>query len=1032
MSRSRPGEPTLGRPASRPLLPLVLATVLIAGGGAATPAVAAPASAGLSPTTASAPARLPRAAIADARLDGRVLHVVRATRTHGADAGLARAASVGLEVVGPEGERRIRIVAELVDPGSGAETDAVRAVTAVGGVEIEVALPGLLQVLVPPRAIASLAATPEIRYLRAPDRAIPTSEGVATTNASGWHAGGRTGTGVKVAVIDGGFAGWTTAQSRGDLPASLRTVNYCSGGFTNSAHGTATAEIVHRMAPGAQLTLICVGTDAELRQAAAWVAANGISVVNHSAVWPNSGRGDGSGPSGSPDAVVADLAARGVLWVNSAGNSAQDHWGGMYARSSTSNAHVFSGSDIANRISIPQGGAASVFLRWDEWPYATSDYDLYLYRAGTNTLVASSTAAQNGSQRPTEALAYQNGGATASFDIRIVRYSGVDRRLDLFVFGPTGDLAYPVPAGSVVEPGNSTAAVTVGAVCWADTTIESFSSRGPTIDGRRKPDLTAPDGTSSSVYGNSSGCGTGGGFYGTSASAPHVAGAAALVRAANPGWSTARVRELLASSVRDLGLTGPDDTYGEGDLRLGAFVPTIASAGTTSFAAGVAGTFRIVSRAYPTATVAIDGQLPAGLSLVTGIDGTATISGVASAIEAGSRTLTVTATNDAGTTSASLQLAVTLAPAFVGPDATTFSVGRPGSAPVTTTGWPAATVTTTSGALPAGVSFVAGTDGTATLAGTPLPGGGGLWPLALRAANTVGTTTGSLVLTVTEPPTFTSATSGTFYTDGTNVLRVATRGYPPATVALDPEASLPEWLSLAALSDGTALLAGTPPPDAVGEVVVPLVATSSSGSSSQTVRLVVAPGPRPPTEQTIAFGLPTSGYVEASIALTGTASSGLALTYTSLSPTVCAISGTTLRLVAAGTCSVRATQGGSAVYAPAAPVDRSLTVVRRTATLLQRFGVGTGTISLLAPTVRRGTWVADRVTAPRGLAGKRIELWWRPVGSTWRRLTTLTIGSTGTATYRFQAWRSADYRWRFLGSTAWKPAVTTVQRLTVR
>ena len=64
---------------------------------------------------------------------------------------------------------------------------------------------------------------------------------------------------------------------------------------------------------------------------------------------------------------------------------------------------------------------------------------------------------------------------------------------------------------------------------------------------------------------------------------------------------------------------------------------------------------------------------------------------------------------------------------------TTFMVGAPGTFTVTTVGYPAPAITS-SGALPAGVTFVDNGDGTATLGGTPAGGTGGTYTLTFTAA----------------------------------------------------------------------------------------------------------------------------------------------------------------------------------------------------------------------------------------------------------------------------------------------------------
>jgi hypothetical protein len=78
--------------------------------------------------------------------------------------------------------------------------------------------------------------------------------------------------------------------------------------------------------------------------------------------------------------------------------------------------------------------------------------------------------------------------------------------------------------------------------------------------------------------------------------------------------------------------------------------------------------------------------------------------------------------------------------------------------------------------------------------------------------------------------------------------------------------------------------------------------------------------------QSIAFTLPASGFVGSTVTLGATADSGLIVSFTSDTTDVCTVDGTTLSLVAAGTCTVTASQPGDDAWAPAPPVDASTTV----------------------------------------------------------------------------------------------------------
>jgi subtilisin family serine protease len=457
---------------------------------------------------------------------------------------------------------KVRVVIEASDPAL-----ARASVLAAGG-RVERTAGGLVQALVDPSDVNALERLPTIDRVRAPYTRIEhavNGEEVAATLASAWHAKGFTGKGVKVAVIDGGFRGLADRQAAGDLPANVVTQDLCAGEFaTAEDHGTAVAEIVHEMAPDAQLYLVCVGTEVDLAAAEAYAKSQGVSVINESLGWEGPYRDDGSGPIG---AIVADARANGIIWVNSAGNEAQTHWSGAYA--SNGFVHQWSPSgDIGNTFVWPDDGVICGFLKWDEWPAGVSDFDLGLFLSGANILIASSEEEQGtgDGEAPFEAVCERQ---TTGVDLMVfwaIRGYSVRSNppLDLVSWSPP--LEYQVAAGSIATPASSPAAFAVGALCFQSRELERYSSQGPTIDGRVKPDIVGHDSVSGATYGGFDGCPSA--FAGTSASSPEVAGAAALVKQAYPKLGPDQIKDLLMHSARDLGAPGLDNVYGAGELQL--------------------------------------------------------------------------------------------------------------------------------------------------------------------------------------------------------------------------------------------------------------------------------------------------------------------------------------------------------------------------------------------------------------------------------------------------------------------------------
>ncbi|HRS13999.1 MAG TPA: CARDB domain-containing protein, partial [Candidatus Bipolaricaulis sp.] len=389
-----------------------------------------------------------------------------------------------------------------------------------------------------------------VRLPYTPHELAVTSQGASLVGASAFHSAGIRGSGVKVAVIDLGFNGLATSQAQGDLPYSVVTRDFTGTGIeTGISHGTAVAEIVYDIAPDAQLYLVKIGNEVDLDNAVTYCISEGIHIINHSLGWYNTNFYDGTG-------TIADIARRatsaGILWVQAAGNSGQKHYGATFTDGNSDGWH-----DTDVTFTATAGQQIAFYLTWDAWPATGDDYDLYLY-GPTGTLVANSTATQGGTEQPTERIT-TTAGSSGTYRVRIQKASGATRRLSLFSI--VHDLTPAVSASSMPAPANAAEVLSVGAINWANYAtgpIAAYSSRGPTGDGRAKPDLAAPDNVTTGMDYYSP-------FPGTSAAAPHVAGIAALLKAEAPSLNRSSLTSRILSFCVPMG-----DPYAFGAGRLEA------------------------------------------------------------------------------------------------------------------------------------------------------------------------------------------------------------------------------------------------------------------------------------------------------------------------------------------------------------------------------------------------------------------------------------------------------------------------------
>ena len=416
---------------------------------------------------------------------------------------------------------------------------------------------------------------------------------------------GLDGSGVRIGVISDGANNRNESQAAGELPGRVVNFGICNTREADPANclrssscneGTAILEIIHDMAPGAALAVAASGTSLEFVDRVHDLINFGADVII-----------DDIGYFGEPyfadGPVAAGIAAiaNDVVFVSSAGNGANDHFEADYRSrvitvfgDTTLDAHDFDPGatvDTDLDITIPPDQYVLVFMQWnDEFGSSRNDYDLALTDSNREDLLCDrcvSAAEQSGfGDDPFEAICYHNDTeADVTGKLIINRFDGAARRFEVFMLGRNLTLEHVTPEGSVFGHAGVPGVLAVGAINFGDAGHDEaadYSARGPSrIDfpsrqDRAKPDLIAIDGVSVT--------GTGGfpsEFFGTSASAPHVAAIAGLLRQASPAASVATIRNALTAGTVDLGPTGFDNTYGAGRLdgvgALGILVPGYAS-----------------------------------------------------------------------------------------------------------------------------------------------------------------------------------------------------------------------------------------------------------------------------------------------------------------------------------------------------------------------------------------------------------------------------------------------------------------------
>jgi hypothetical protein len=425
------------------------------------------------------------------------------------------------------------------------------------------------------------------------------------------------GTGITVGILSDSFdqaSGVATDAAEdvesGDLPGANTCANKASVDPIGppdekpepSDEGRAMAQIVHDLAPGAQIKFATAfNSETSFAANIRALAAAGAKVIVDDVFWPAEPFFQDGPIAVAVKEVVEDdkvayfSAAGNDNLIDTEGNDIAS-WetpGYRDAGSCPPAVQALSGANASHcldfnpgpaidktfGIKVKAGKTLAVDLQWDEpWFGVDTDLDAFLLNSTGSLIPGSESVEDNINGVPVEVLEWTNtSGSTKTVQFVVNRFSGSSPRLK-FALLQNGDgvsaTEYPRSSGEdVVGPtifghSGSASAISVAAVSSTTKSFpERYSSRGPTrhdfepvVDDTAatqlgspeilsKPDLTATDcarTTFFSFFDDDEFFPTPGWYFcGTSAAAPHAAAVAALMRQAEPASGPEEVREAL-------------------------------------------------------------------------------------------------------------------------------------------------------------------------------------------------------------------------------------------------------------------------------------------------------------------------------------------------------------------------------------------------------------------------------------------------------------------------------------------------------
>ena len=212
---------------------------------------------------------------------------------------------------------------------------------------------------------------------------------------------GYRGQNQRIAILDNGFSGLKNSlESKRLAEGTIYVPGRPGTRSADTAHGTKLAEVVHALAPDAEILLINSNGYSNFIRAIDEAIVRKATMVLYAQVWEYGGNFDGGG---FINHEVNRATAAGILWVNAAGNYGLATWEGTLQAIDGTTAFVSPAREYRYiRFHLPSASNAKMVLTWndfhDEKDYRTKeDFDLVIEDAGHRE-VASGRLIQDGAE----------------------------------------------------------------------------------------------------------------------------------------------------------------------------------------------------------------------------------------------------------------------------------------------------------------------------------------------------------------------------------------------------------------------------------------------------------------------------------------------------------------------------------------------------------------------------------------------------------------------------------------------------------